>query len=215
MAQPLPITLPLSPSLGLLLLQALWLALPVVVAGVVHMLAVKRDWLPALRIPLDGGRSWRGARLFGDNKTWRGVVIMVAGCSLLGALQGLAGSWAWGAGLLPGDHSAWGLGTGLLAQVTGHALVFALIGVGYVVGELPNSFLKRRLAIRPGSTEKGLAGRFFFLLDQADSVLAALLLAKLCFGWSWPFCLAGIVALTALHLTFNAVTFLIKLRRNL
>ena len=30
-------------------------------------------------LPLDGGRTFRGRRLFGSNKTWKGFVVMVPG----------------------------------------------------------------------------------------------------------------------------------------
>ena len=53
-------------------LQLLWLALPIIAAGLVHLAVMKLDLLPGLRrLPLDGGRSFRGKRLFGDTGTKR------------------------------------------------------------------------------------------------------------------------------------------------
>jgi len=61
-----------------LALQLLWLALPIVAAGLVHLAVLKLDLLPGLRrLPIDGGLTFRGRRLFGDNKTWRGAVVTV------------------------------------------------------------------------------------------------------------------------------------------
>lgn len=33
-----------------------------------------RGWFPALSTPIDGGRTFRGRRILGDHKTWRGSV---------------------------------------------------------------------------------------------------------------------------------------------
>jgi len=61
-----------------LLLQLLWLAVPVVVSGLVHLAVMKLDLFPGLRVlPIDGGATFRGRRVFGDNKTWRGAVVTI------------------------------------------------------------------------------------------------------------------------------------------
>src|SRR6185436_14010166 len=36
-------------------------------------------WWAALARPIDGGKSWRGRRIFGDHKTIRGVVVFGVG----------------------------------------------------------------------------------------------------------------------------------------
>jgi hypothetical protein len=199
-----------------LVAQSLWLAAGITVSGVLHMVVVKKDLFAALRVPLDGGRSLGGERIFGDHKTWRGVVFMIVATAGLGALQGLlGGGWAQGAGLAPMDFARFGVLDGALAQASGYALVNAVLGFGYVVGELPNSFAKRRFGIVPGKTDQGLKGRLFLLVDQADSVIAGLGIGALCFGWSLRFVLTGIATLTLLHLGFNFVLFLARVRKNL
>ena len=58
------------------MLQSLWLALPVIAGGGIHIAAIKIGALRQLsRIPVDGGLTLRGRRVFGDNKTVRGVVL--------------------------------------------------------------------------------------------------------------------------------------------
>ena len=37
------------------------------------------DLLKPLKRPIDGGATFRGRRLFGDNKTWRGALMMTTG----------------------------------------------------------------------------------------------------------------------------------------
>lgn len=192
--------------------RAFWLAIPVAVCGILHMVVVKARLLSFLARPLDGGATLGGLPVFGPNKTWRGVVVMIAGSALLGALQGaLGGAWAAEQGVAAMDFAAAEGGH----LVLGYTAVNAIFGVGYGLGELPNSFLKRRLAITAGRTGAGLLGGFFFLLDQADSVIAALVLGALIYPLPWRLVWVGIGCLTGLHLFINAALYLGKVRRNL
>jgi hypothetical protein len=196
---------------GALIAQCLWLSAPVALAGILHMVVVKLDLFRALKVPIDGGRTIGGERIFGANKTWRGFFFMVAASAALGAAQGLLwGSWALRAGAAPLDFAA--IGRGLAG---GYAVVGAVLGLGYALGELPNSFVKRRIAIEPGKTTRGAIGAAFLVIDQADSVVAALGLAALFFGVSWRIVVAGTVCLTLLHLAINAGLYVAGVRKNL
>ncbi len=191
----------------ILLARVFWLAAPVVLAGIVHMVVVKRNLLARLAVPLDGGRTLGGKPVFGPNKTWRGVVFMTLAPALLGALQGAAwGRWALGAGVAPFEQ-----GADVLALVASYACLNLALGFGYALGELPNSFIKRRVGIEAGKTSSA----FFFVLDQADSVIAALLMGKAFFPIEWSVILLGMLALTLVHLALNAWLYLAKVRRNL
>jgi len=130
------------------LLMAWYLQVPVVIGGVLHMLAVTRDYLPALRLPIHAG-------LFGANKTWRGVLLV----PLLTAFGALC--------LWPAEQ--WLGPQALLGQPLWLAGLIA--GLGYVLAELPNSWLKRRLGIAPGHTPS----RWTVLGDQLDSGLGVAL----------------------------------------
>ena len=198
---------------GLRLLgQAGWLALPVVVTAVLHMVVVKKGWLAGIARPVDGGRLYRGKPLFGPNKTWRGFFVMTVGAGALGAVQGgLAGEWAAGAGWACLDYEAVGRGGFSL----GYLLVNLVLGFGYVLGELPNSFLKRRIGIASGKTEGGLRGRLFLLLDQADSVATPLLMGWLLFGYSFALVLVALVTMTGVHFVLNGLLYVTGVRRNL
>jgi len=57
----------------------LLLFLPVIGAPILHGPVLALDLLEPLKRPLDGGARWRGKRLFGDNKTWRGALVMTLG----------------------------------------------------------------------------------------------------------------------------------------
>ena len=188
----------------LLVARAFWLSAPVVIAGLLHMIVVRRNLLAALKRPLDGGRTFRGQPIFGPNKTWRGVVFMTVGSALLGGFQGLSwGAWAEREGVqpcaLPDPHAL------------GYALLGLALGFGYALGELPNSFVKRRAGIEAGKT----SSKIFFVIDQADSVVAALLIGKLFFPLEWGLVVAGMVLLTLVHLAINAWLYFGKVRKNL
>lgn len=201
---------------GLLLGKVFWLAAPVVIAGIVHMIVVRRDLFAALRVPLDGGRTLGGRPIFGPNKTWRGLVFMTLASMLLGAFQGLAwGAWAERAGVAPCDLARVPVGLhvpeGPLAQAVGYAIFNFVLGLGYALGELPNSFVKRRIGIEPGKT----SSKVFFVVDQADSVVAALGLGAIFFPLEGTVVVVGMLALTGVHLALNAGLWLARIRRNL
>jgi CDP-diglyceride synthetase len=168
-----------------LLLQLLWLALPIIASGLVHLVVMKLDLLPGLRRrPLDGGYSYRGRRLFGDNKTWRGAVVTISTTSVA--------AWA----LAQLSACCWPLPT-LVPFAETHPLLWgALLGTGYIVGELPNSFAKRQLSIAPGGAGQGTAGRVFWVVDQLDS-LAGMLLA-VAPVWRPSFYLLGVMVVIML-----------------
>lgn len=46
----------------MLILKLLIFAIPVTFAAVLHMVVVRFNWFSFLKIPLDGGASWRGSR---------------------------------------------------------------------------------------------------------------------------------------------------------
>ena len=147
-----------------LLLQLLWLALPVIVSGLVHLAVIKLDLFPGLRaLPIDGGAVFRGRRVFGDNKTWRGAVVTIVAVT--------ASAWAL-AGL---DDCCIDLPT-LVPFAELHPVAWGcLLGTGYIAGELPNSFAKRQLDIGPGESGRGFVGRVFWVVDQLDSLAGMLL----------------------------------------
>lgn len=197
--------------MGRLIAQCLWLSAPVAIAGILHMVVVKANLFAALKVPLDGGRTLGGKPIFGENKTWRGLLFMIGASAALAAAQGLAwGPWAARAQAEPFPFA--GLKHGFAG---GYALVGAVLGLGYALGELPNSFVKRRIAIEPGKTSLGAIGAAFLVIDQADSVIAALGLAALFFPIGWRIVIAGTVCMTLLHLAINASLYLAGVRKNL
>ncbi|NRA23400.1 MAG: CDP-archaeol synthase [Oleispira sp.] len=134
-----------------ILLLALYLQIPVVIGGILHMVMVKRNYWNTLAIPVQ--KNW-----FGANKTWRGMVAVPA-LTALGGLCMYPLEWLvsqlFGISLL----SQWNL-----------VLLGLIAGVGYVLGELPNSFFKRRIGVQAGEVPEDRK-YWFIALDQLDSAL--------------------------------------------
>jgi CDP-diacylglycerol--serine O-phosphatidyltransferase len=137
-----------------LVLQAFLLIMPVVFAGSLHMLAVKKDILPQTKIPICFS-------LLGENKTYRGMILMPTFTMIGTLLLYLVNKF------LPGSIQ---LALGLYQSIQ----LGILLGVAYVLFELPNSFFKRQLGIPPGKSPERFKV-FFRLLDRLDSTIGCLM----------------------------------------
>ena len=182
---------------------------PVIFAGILNMVWVKTKTFSLLAVHMDGGRFLAdGRRIFGDNKTWKGFVGMI----VLTAMAGLL----WGMILKGRPLEEMNLyyharpNTPLWSTLSG-----ALSGFGYILFELPNSWLKRRLDIRPGKNPEGSWKVFFVILDQADSVLGCLVILRVFYPFSWGFFLAALIAGAGTHLLLNMLLYALKLRKNM
>lgn len=186
--------------------QLLYLILPLVLAGMSNMVWMKLPVLRSWQIPMDGGQNWRdGRRLLGDNKTWKGFIGMILVTAFwlqIFALLDLSFAWARHLSLLPYEHwphLAWFYG--------------AIWGLSYVLAELPNSFVKRRLEIGAGQEASGWLKPLFKFIDQSDSVLGCLL-GMLCFYWPSPLDALLIFALaTGFHFLTNLLLFALGLKK--
>lgn len=140
--------------------------LPIVIAGIVSTTVVKSALFKQLRRPIDNGRTLRdGRRLFGDNKTWAGVVSLVTFTLLFSLIWGLinqGNDYLEAHNLLYRTYENTPLST---------ALFGLLMGAAYLAAELPNSYIKRRQAIEPGMIKSGWSGVPNMLLDHFDSVI--------------------------------------------
>ena len=90
-------------------------------------------------------------------------------------------------------------------QSTRPGLVGTLLGASVVVGELPNSFLKRQLEIAPGERLRSPAGVAISLFDQADFVLTAWLLLRPVYRMSLREAMGVSLTVTAVHVPINVL----------
>lgn len=116
--------------------------------------------------PIDAGATFRGRRVLGEHKTLRGFVVMIPGAAVaFVALAAAVGD--------PGAAGLWPL------TPAGYAGLGACAGFGFMAGELPNSFIKRQLGIRPGECRGSRAAAAAqFVADRIDSGLGMLLAAS-------------------------------------
>jgi CDP-archaeol synthase len=140
-----------------------YLFLPLLVGLALHGFSIKYDILSFLCRPIDRERKFRGKRIFGDNKTYRGVVVVSLGTAIGFGLQSL---------LLHRIDSVRSVELFDYAFFKSVAVGVA-VGVAAMLSELPNSFIKRQFEIAPGTAAKGWKALIFYVYDQIDFLLGA------------------------------------------
>lgn len=91
-----------------------------------------------------------------------------------------------------------------------YGLIGCWAGLGFMLAELPNSFLKRQLGIPPGKAPREpRAGFVCFLLDQVDSVVGALLATSVFVPVPMETWILLLVMGPFIHWLFNVVLFLL------
>lgn len=109
--------------------------------------------------PVDFGRSWKGKRILGDGKTWRGFIGGgLAGVALGLILIGISSFFD------PSDY--WGFGS-----FWSNVGVLFCLAFGSLLGDMGGSFLKRRLGIERGQKAP--------VLDQFDFVIGAFIITSI------------------------------------
>lgn len=136
------------------ILFALWFFLPAGVANMVPILAVKVPFLQGWNAPMDLGRTYRGKRIFGSHKTWRGLASgVIVATAVLWLQQYLVVHVGWLGGIsMPVDYAV------LPVLVVG-----PLFAIGALGGDAIESFFKRQRGVAPG--------RGWFPFDQLDYII--------------------------------------------
>ncbi len=180
----------------------------VIVGGILNMVFTKTPLYRKHCSPIDRGRTLKdGKRLFGDNKTWTGFFSMIVFTCAAQIIKGLILSACGGEQL--DEFYLRHENTPVYNMSIGAALGFI-----YMLFELPNSFIKRRIDIPPGKTVRGVRGAAFFIYDQIDSLIGVMLLLVLVSGISWGKYLLYILLGGVTHIAINLLLYLIKVRRN-
>jgi hypothetical protein len=87
-----------------------------------------------------------------------------------------------------------------------------LLGIAIWAGELPNSFVKRRLGIPPGEQRRSALGIVISLVDQADWVPVASVLLRPVWRMSGRDIAEVAAWVTVIHIPINVVGYLIGAR---
>lgn len=176
----------------IIFLQIIWFILP---AGVANMSAsISAKIFPHLNCPIDFGKIFRGKRIFGGNKTWRGLIAGVIMSGLIFVMQKfLFNSYSFVEGMSFFDYqsASWLLGI--------------LFGLGALAGDAVESFIKRQINIA--------SGKSWFLFDQIDWVIGSLFLV-------YPFTKVPIVVIVLtlslgviLHIFIKFIGYLIGIEK--
>lgn len=177
------------------ILFLLWLALPSIFANIAPIPISKIPLLKKYNTPLDFGKTYRGKRVFGTNKTWRGLVAGIIAATLVFWLQQLAV-----------EHYAWA--ASLTAQIDYAHLPTLILGplfaIGALGGDAIESFFKRQRGIPPGGG--------WFPWDQLDSVLGtAVVVLPFIVLSAWQYVLM-IAMMPVIHLVSTRIGYWIGLK---
>ncbi len=113
--------------------------MPLIITNILHMVAVKLHFFKFLNIPIN-------TKAFGENKTWRGVIFV----SLVNTIFTISADYLFDVNI---EHPV---------------LLGFLLGLAYVISELPNSFIKRKKKI-PAGGQHNKNKIIFVLFDKTDS----------------------------------------------
>jgi CDP-2,3-bis-(O-geranylgeranyl)-sn-glycerol synthase len=140
------------------LIFALWFFLPAGVANLTPILIAQIKCLKKYEAPMDFSLTFRGKRVFGAHKTWRGFISGVIAATLILYLQKYCIV-----------HFDWF--TSFKRSVDYASLqvlvVGPLFGIGALGGDAVESFLKRQRSIVPGGS--------WFPFDQTDYIIGGAL----------------------------------------
>jgi CDP-2,3-bis-(O-geranylgeranyl)-sn-glycerol synthase len=176
------------------ILFALWFFLPAGVANAAPILAARVPYLADWDIPIDFGQMYRGKRIFGSHKTWRGIAagILIA-IFIVWLQQQIADSYQ--LTFLEGRDGYLG---------TSAAILGFLFGFGALMGDALKSFAKRQFNINPGKA--------WFPFDQLDYIIGGCLATSIVVRLTLVEYLSIIIVWFVLHLIFSYLGYLLKLK---
>lgn len=170
--------------------------LPAGIANSTPVVAAKVKLLQSLDIPIDGGRSFCGVRIFGDHKTVRGFVT--------GGVTAIITSWLIQQLYLVSHYFQ--TISPINYSVLNPIILGALLGFGALLGDAVKSFFKRRTSITPGKS--------WFPFDQLDYIVGGLLLSSLYVRLPLHYYVIITLVWFGLHLLFTYIAYLFRLKQD-
>ena len=180
-----------------------------IISGIVNSIFCKTKYLKCLNKPIDFGKNFIDKkRIFGDHKTWKGlfgyIILNIIFSTIFGLIWNITNLEKYNFFYMNHENT-------LLYNI----LIGTLLGLGYSLFELPNSFIKRRFDIKPGKTTIGFKKIFFIIFDQADSVFGVALVVWLFYPIGIWIYLFYILLGTVTHLLVNMLLYFLHLRKNM
>jgi CDP-2,3-bis-(O-geranylgeranyl)-sn-glycerol synthase len=165
-----------------MILEAIWYFLPAYFANMAPPMFNWFGWFKGLAKPIN-------EPLFGKNKTYRGVVAAVCVGFIVFILQKVFRIESFE----------------LFDYERASLMIGLLLGMGAILGDLAESFLKRRIGIK--------SGKPFIPFDQLDFVFGGLVLSTLVFVPSIKIVLVLVVISPLFHLFANRMGYWLKITR--
>ncbi len=155
---------------------------PLIITNIGHMLVVKKNYFTILNQPIS-------QQLFGKNKTWRGFLFVpFINATILLFINSI------------------------VSLELSHPILLGLVlGLAYVLAELPNSLLKRSLGIQAGEQHK----RYklpFALLDKTDSAFGVAMVYYALGFVTFRISLFLFIINSLTHIIFSQFLVLIKIK---
>lgn len=183
--------------------------LSAIVAGLANSIFCKLNILSILKKPIDNGKILKDKkRIFGNNKTWKGLI----GYIILNIIFSIIFGFIWKYAKLEYlnyfyiNHNN---------ELLYNLLIGFLLGLFYALFELPNSFIKRRLGIEEGKTTKGIYKVLFIFLDQADSVFGMALVVWMFYPLGIKLYILFILVGALTHILLNMLLYFLHIRKNM
>lgn len=147
---------------------------------------------------MDGGKSWRGKRVFGDHKTWSGFI----GGMAAGTLTGLLLNYLF---LLTGVKELV-----FSDQLADAFLMVLVLSCFSMLGDLAGSFVKRRVGKSPGAESLFLDQYPFALFALAFFYVIFLPQARVLFPWEGV--VAILIVTPLIHRAVNIIGYRLKVK---
>ncbi len=187
------------------LLRTAYLFLPLLGGAIANGFCIRFKCLTFLTYPLDFGLTHRQRRVFGNNKTFRGIILFSAGTGAIVSLQAAVFH------KIPKLQSLEIIDYGIINP----PLFGFLMGVAAMLSELPNSYLKRQLDIPSGAAGHGLWLPIFYFLDQVDLLAGVWLVLSLAMTVTLGHVLFSIVFIFAAHQIVTVIGYLLGMRHTI
>ena len=176
------------------LILVLWFFLPAGIANATPVFTMHMPFLKKYNYPIDCYKTYKGIRIFGDHKSWRGLITGILMAIITAYIQQQIYLNT------PSLRDMLNFDFGSINPI----IYGFLAGFGALMGDAIKSFFKRRTNIKPGNT--------WFPFDQIDYIIGGIIflfpyIRLSFFDYVLTFCVWF-----GMHLISTYVGFLLKLK---
>jgi len=173
------------------ILKIFYLMLPAYFANMAPVIMKKS--FSDIKVPIDLNKKLWGKPLFGKNKTYRGLIFGIIFAIIVSSFQFMLYSFKFFKLISMYDYG-------------GFILFGFLMGFGAIFGDLAESFIKRRISVKPGAR--------FVPWDQWDFVIGAILFSSYLFKFKVVDILSILAMSFILHIIVNHISHYLGFREN-